>query len=104
MTRQVLVTCDADSDGVAFEELRRHGVAKLPGEWLDTGDAVQGSILLVETGLEFERFSESLDEFGSIFIRHLAPVDYKVDLQERNRTFRRFARLFQKLPRRSGLA
>lgn len=76
----MLVTCDAESDGVTFEELRRHGVATLPGAWLDTGDAVQGSILLVESEFEFDRFSDSLEEFGSIFIRHLAPVQFEVEL------------------------
>ncbi len=77
---RILITCDAESDGVAAEELRRIGLARLPGTWLDTGDAVQGSILLAESSVDFDAFSESLDRFGSIFIRHVAPVDYVVAL------------------------
>ncbi|MDR3690253.1 MAG: SAM-dependent methyltransferase [Fimbriimonas sp.] len=78
---RVLVTCDAESDGLAFEELRRIGHVEFPGIWLDTGDAVQGSILLVRTELDFVRFSQKVTSFGSVFIRHLCPVDYEVELK-----------------------
>ncbi|MEZ0327360.1 MAG: SAM-dependent methyltransferase [Fimbriimonas sp.] len=77
----MLVTCDAESDELLLEELRRCGLVRLPGTWLDTGDAVQGSILLVESELEFGEFSEALDRFGCVFARHLAPVDYVLPLQ-----------------------
>ena len=64
---------------VMLEELREFGVANLPGIWLDTGDAVQGCILLVESNLDFEDFSEAIQ--NSIFIRHLASVDYEDSLK-----------------------
>lgn len=76
----MLVTCDAESDALALEELRRMGGVRLPGEWLDTGDAVQGSILLVETEEDFPNFSARVEQFGSIFIRHIVPVDYEIAL------------------------
>ena len=75
-----MITCDAESEGVAIEELRAIDAALLPGQWLDTGDAVQGSILLVETPLDFEDFSGRFDGLNSIFIRHLMPVDFEVAL------------------------
>ncbi len=76
----MLVTCDAESDGLLLEELRRSGLVELPGAWLDTGDAVQGSILRVEARSPFEELSDSLQRFGSVFARHIAPVDYEIAL------------------------
>ena len=66
-----------ESEGIVHEELRQSGLAHLPGTWIDTGDAVQGSILLVDTDMEFDSFSDALENYGSIFIRHLAPVQYE---------------------------
>lgn len=57
------------------------GLARLPGQWLDTGDAVQGSILRVEIDVPFAEFSAELERFGSIFVRHLAPIDFELALQ-----------------------
>lgn len=74
----VLATCDAESDALMMEELRAFKVAHLPGQWLDTGDTIQGSILLVESDLDFEAFSHAVRD--SIFIRHLAPVEYAIPL------------------------
>ena len=79
LNARALVTCDAESDGLALEELRESGAASLPGRWLDTGDAVQGSILLVDSELPFAELSKTLH--GSIYIRHLAPVELQVGLQ-----------------------
>lgn len=70
-----LVTCDAESDHLALEELLRCGINGLPGEWLDTGDAVQGSILLLPTV-----FQEVVTSLESVFVRHLAPVQFQVPL------------------------
>jgi len=75
-----LVTCDADSEALVTEELRRTGVVLLPGTWLDTGDVVLGSVLLASSELEFEALVACVEKSGSIFIRHLAPVDYEVPL------------------------
>jgi 23S rRNA (cytidine2498-2'-O)-methyltransferase len=79
-SHRVLVTCDAESEGVVTEELRQLQAVRLPGSWLDTGDAVQGSILLVETDQDFDRFSDDLERTGSIFVRHLCPVQYELPL------------------------
>lgn len=76
---RVLITCDAESDAFALEELRQFGLAST-GTWLDTGDAVQGSILLVDPQTDFATFAEDLDTKGSIFIRHLAPVQHELEL------------------------
>lgn len=78
--RRVIVTCDAESDGVVLQELEQLGLPGLPGTWLDTGDAVQGSILLLDLDSDFNTFSDRLESFGSIFVRHLMPVDYERDL------------------------
>ncbi|HWD37286.1 MAG TPA: SAM-dependent methyltransferase [Fimbriimonas sp.] len=78
---RVLVTCDADSQGLLLEELRRSQLCEMPGSWLDTGDAVQGSILLIETELDFDEFSDELERFGSVFVRHLAPVELEMPLK-----------------------
>jgi len=57
------------------------GGVRLPGAWLDTGDAVQGSILLVENESDFDHFSERVESFGSVFIRHISPVEYEIPLE-----------------------
>ena len=75
VSKGVLITCDADSEALTLEELRRMGCDPRTGEWLDTGDAVQGAIFHFETGMDFEEFSHLVQQSGSVFIRHLAPVD-----------------------------
>ncbi len=77
---RILITCDAESDALLLEELRRSALVSDQCRWLDTGDAVQGSILLAETDLEFTAFSLELERSGSMFARHLAPVDHEVAL------------------------
>lgn len=76
----ILITCDAESQSVTEEELRRLGLTQSSGTWLDTGDSVQGSILLAESEADFNQFSNGLEWFGSIFVRHIAPVDYMLEL------------------------
>ena len=77
--RAVIVTCDAASEAVTLEELRRFDANGLPGTWLDTGDAVQGSLLLLDLEDTFEVFSSGVSD--SIFVRHLAPVEWQMELQ-----------------------
>jgi 23S rRNA (cytidine2498-2'-O)-methyltransferase len=81
MPHRAIVSCDADSEGVMVEELRRVGGVQLPGTWLDSGDAVQGAMLLVQTDQEFPEFSDSVESYGSIFARHLAPVQIEIPLE-----------------------
>jgi 23S rRNA (cytidine2498-2'-O)-methyltransferase len=76
----VLITCDAESEALTREELRRCGFDPTNGEWLDTGDAVQGAILRFDPGIDFSEFSELLESRGSIFVRHVVPVDDEVAL------------------------
>jgi 23S rRNA (cytidine2498-2'-O)-methyltransferase len=89
-----LVSCDAESDALLLEELRRMGGVELPGVWMDTGDAVQGSILRVAAG---EDFPARLEAYGSIFVRHLAPVQYDVPLQGEEADIERIAGLLPEL-------
>lgn len=77
----MLVACDAESEAAASEELRRIGSATLPGRWLETGEAVQGSVLLLDTHLEFEPYSDLVEASRSIFVRHLAPVEMEARLE-----------------------
>lgn len=77
--QSVLLTCDAESDRLLLEELKRIGLAQSPGDWLDTGDAVQGSILRVESEWDFDQFSAAIQ--GFVFARHVAPIDFELDLK-----------------------
>lgn len=76
----VLITCDAESESLMREELRRCGLDPSNGEWLDTGDAVQGAILLFDPEIGFPEFAALLETQGSIFVRHAVPVDVVVPL------------------------
>ena len=73
-----IVTCDEDSTALVSLELAKTS-AILPGEWLDTGDTVQGRLLLIDLPVSFEAFSREAAD--SIFIRHLAPVDLTIPIQ-----------------------
>ncbi len=75
---RLLITCDAESNNLLLEELKRAELLSGEPSWLDTGDAVQGSILLAETDLEFAEFASRTGP--SVFTRHIAPIDYEVAL------------------------
>jgi len=77
---QTLITCDAESEGVALEELRQIYPTLSHENWLDTGDAIEGSIMLVQLEIPFEAFAKQIDCASPIFIRHLAPVQQAVAL------------------------
>ena len=77
----ILITCDAESNGVAWEELRTIFPFLSHAQWLDTGDAIQGSILMIESDLAFNRFAEMIRSSAPIFIRHIAPVRVEIALQ-----------------------
>lgn len=73
-----LITADVDSKELASVELSRFGFPRKSGEWLDTGDTVQGSIFLTDIPTGFGEFSQAVA--SSIFIWHIAPVLVETDL------------------------
>lgn len=70
----VLVSCDPGSAAFALAELGPLVAAPLPITWLDDGTG------LLDIREAFPAFSERLERQGSIFIRHLAPVQLRVEL------------------------
>jgi 23S rRNA (cytidine2498-2'-O)-methyltransferase len=77
---RVVLTCDAESDGVAWQELRKIFPSLPLPDWLDTGDAVQGTIFMVESGVTFDEFAEQIEKNAPVFIRHIAPVHVEMAL------------------------
>jgi 23S rRNA (cytidine2498-2'-O)-methyltransferase len=74
---RAIITCSEDATSLVELELLGTS-ARLPGEWLDTGDTVQGSLLLVDLSGSFASFSDEVR--NSVFIWHLAPADLTIDL------------------------
>jgi 23S rRNA (cytidine2498-2'-O)-methyltransferase len=70
-----LVTCDPESEAFALQELREL-LPSLPSpSWITDG------IALVTPGLSFAECAARMSENPSIFVRHLAPVQWEVELR-----------------------
>lgn len=61
-------------------ELRQIHADIPPPEWIDTGDAIEGGIMLAKPGMAFEDFAKTIERAQAVFLRHLAPVQVRLDL------------------------
>ncbi len=68
------ISCDEASEAFAIDELRPLFATFPPLKWLDTG------VALLETEIEYDQFAAQLDTSGSVFIRHIAPVQRRAPL------------------------
>jgi 23S rRNA (cytidine2498-2'-O)-methyltransferase len=73
-TNALLIACDEASEAFALDELRPVFPNMPPVNWLDSG------IALLETEMEFGEFAVELNRCGSVFIRHIAPVQSRFTL------------------------
>jgi 23S rRNA (cytidine2498-2'-O)-methyltransferase len=73
--RRVLVTCDPESEPFALQELRALFPAIPAPQWLDDG------IALFAPDMPFAEWAETVRRQPPIFVRHVAPVQWKLPLR-----------------------
>lgn len=69
-----LITCDPDSKSLVVAELRSVMSAQQKLQWLDEG------VARLQTDSGFDEFADEIRRIAPVFVRHIAPVEYEVEL------------------------